>query len=74
MWMAGAGIKPGITYGKTDEFSYNIVEKPVAIADLNATILHQLGLDHKKLSVPHQGLDLRLTGVEDNHPIKGIIA
>ncbi len=74
MWMAGGGIKPGITYGKTDDFSYNIVEKPVAIADLNATILHQLGLDHKKLSVPHQGLDLRLTGVEDNHPIKGIIA
>ncbi len=74
MWMAGGGIKPGITYGKTDDFSYNIVENPVAIADLNATILNQLGIDHKRLSVPHQGLDLRLTGVEDNAPVKGIIA
>ena len=74
IWMAGGGIKGGMTYGKTDDFSYNIVENPVSIADLNATILHQLGLDHKRLSVPHQGLDLRLTGVEESSPVRGIIA
>ena len=74
MWMAGGGIKPGITYGKTDDFSYNIVENPVAINDLNATVLHCLGIDHKRLSVPYQGLDVKLTGVEEHHPVKGILA
>jgi hypothetical protein len=74
MWVAGGGFKKGLTYGKTDDFSYNIVENPVAIADLNATILHQLGIDHKRLSVPHQGLDVKLTGVEDHKPVKAIIA
>ena len=59
-----AGVKPGVTYGKTDDFSYNIVENPVHIRDLNATILHQLGIDHNRLSFPYQGLDQRLTGVE----------
>ncbi|MFP6596809.1 MAG: DUF1501 domain-containing protein [Candidatus Hydrogenedentota bacterium] len=74
MWIAGGGFKKGFTYGKTDDFSYNIVENPVAIADLNATVLHQLGIDHKRLSVPHQGLDVKLTGVEDHKPVKAIIA
>lgn len=74
VWFAGAGIKKGIVYGETDDFSYNIVENPVHIHDLNATILHCMGIDHKRLSVKFQGLDLRLTGVEDQHPIQGILA
>ena len=73
MWMAGGGIKPGMTYGATDEFSYNIVEDPVHVNDLNATILQCLGIDHRRLSVKFQGLDLKLTGVEDAAPINGIL-
>jgi hypothetical protein len=74
MWMAGGGIQPGQTYGTTDDFSYNIVENPVHINDLNATILHCLGLDHERLSIKYQGLDVRLTGVEDHQPVKGLLA
>jgi hypothetical protein len=74
LWMAGAGIKPGIVYGETDDFSYNVVENPVHIHDLNATILHCLGIDHRRLSLKFQGLDVRLTGVEEHHPVKGILA
>jgi len=74
MWMAGGGMKPGITHGKTDEFSYNIVENPVHIRDLNATILHQLGIDHERFTVKHMGLDMRLTGVEKAHVVKDILA
>lgn len=74
IWMAGGGIKPGMTYGVTDDFSYNIVQDPVHVNDLNATILHCLGLDHKKLSVPYQGLDVRLTGVEEHHAVKALLA
>jgi uncharacterized protein (DUF1501 family) len=73
-WMAGGGIKGGITYGETDDFSYNIIKDPVHIHDLNATILHCLGIDHKRLTVKYQGLDLRLTGVEDHGPVKAILA
>ena len=73
IWMAGGGIKPGIVYGETDDFSYNIVSNPVHIHDLNATILHCLGIDHRQLSIKFQGLDVRLTGVEEHHPIKGIL-
>ncbi|MBW3541786.1 MAG: DUF1501 domain-containing protein [Planctomycetes bacterium] len=65
IWMAGAGIKGGVVHGETDEFSYNIVKEPVHIRDLNATILDQLGLDHRRLTFRFQGLDQRLTGVED---------
>jgi hypothetical protein len=61
--MAGAGVKPGITYGATDDFSYNVVEHPVHIHDLNATILHSLGIDHKQLTYRFQGRDFRLTDV-----------
>ena len=64
--MAGAGIRGGIVYGETDDFSYNITEKPVHIHDLNATILHQLGLDHERLTFRHQGRDFRLTDVHGN--------
>src|SRR5690606_17958824 len=66
IWMAGGGIKPGVTYGATDDFSYNITENPVHIHDLNATILHQLGIDHKKLTFRFQGRDFRLTDVHGN--------
>ncbi len=64
MWMAGGGIKPGMVYGETDDFSYNITENPVHIHDLNATILHCLGLDHERLTYRFQGRDFRLTDVE----------
>ncbi len=63
MWMAGGGMKPGIVYGDTDEFSYNITEKPVHVHDLNATILHTLGINHEKLTYRFQGRDFRLTDV-----------
>jgi uncharacterized protein (DUF1501 family) len=66
MWMAGGGVKPGITYGQTDEFSYNITENPVHIHDLNATILHLLGIDHERLTYRFQGRDFRLTDVHGN--------
>jgi hypothetical protein len=72
--MAGGGIRSGIVYGETDDFSYNITEAPVHIHDMNATILHCLGIDHRRLSVKFQGLDVRLTGVEEHHPVKGILA
>jgi len=74
MWMAGGGIKGGVTHGVTDDFCYNILQDPVHIRDINATILHQLGLDHERLSIKYQGLDLRLTGVEEAGPVKAIIA
>ena len=63
-WLAGGGIKGGVVHGKTDDFSYNVVENPVHIHDLNATILHCLGIDHRRLSFRFQGLDQRLTGVD----------
>ena len=61
--MAGGGIKPGITYGETDDFGYNIVRDPVEVHDLHATILHCLGIDHTRLTFRHQGRDFRLTDV-----------
>jgi hypothetical protein len=73
VWMAGGGIKPGIVYGETDDFSYNVVKDAVHIHDLNATILRCLGIDHKRLTVKYQGLDVRLTGVEEHGPVKGIL-
>ena len=65
-WMAGGGIKPGITYGETDDFSYNVTKDPLHIHDLNATILHCLGVDHERLTYRHQGRDFRLTDVHGN--------
>lgn len=73
MWMAGGGIKGGITYGQTDEYAYNIVENPVTFNDINATMLHCLGIDHERFSVKFQGLDSRLTGVEESHILKKIL-
>ncbi len=63
MWMAGGGIKPGMTHGETDEFGYNIVRDPVEVHDLHATILHCLGIDHTRLTFRHLGRDFRLTDV-----------
>lgn len=74
VWLAGGGIRPGITHGETDDFGYNIVRDPVHVNELNATILHCLGLDNKTLSVPYQGLDVRLTGVEERNPVRAILA
>ena len=64
MWMAGGGIKSGTSYGHTDELGYHAAENPVHVRDLHATMLHLLGIDHERFSVPYQGLDMRLTGVE----------
>ena len=61
LWMAGGGLKGGVTYGETDEFSYNIAQNPVSVHDLHATILHCLGLDHRKLTYYYGGRDQRLT-------------
>ena len=63
LWMAGAGVKPGFTYGATDDFGYNITENPVSVHDLQATILHQLGINHEALTYRHQGRYYRLTDV-----------
>jgi hypothetical protein len=63
MWVAGGGFKPGLTYGKTDDFSYNIAENPVSVHDLHATLLHQLGVDHERLTFKFQGRHFRLTDV-----------
>ncbi len=73
IWMAGGGVKPGVVHGETDDFSYNIVKDPVHIHDLNATILHCLGIDHRRLSYRYQGLDVRLTGVEEHQPVHQIL-
>jgi uncharacterized protein (DUF1501 family) len=74
VWMAGGGIKGGLTYGKTDDYCYNIVENPVHIRDLHATILHQLGIDNNRMTFKHQGLDEKLTGVEHAKVVKDILA
>ena len=63
MWLAGGGIKPGIVHGQTDEFCYNIVQNSVHVHDLNATLLHQMGVDHTRLTYRFQGRDYRLTDV-----------
>ena len=73
-WLAGGGIKGGMHYGKTDDFSYNVVENPVPIHNLHATMLHLLGINHERLSYPFQGLDQRLTGVNKCKIIEGIMA
>lgn len=74
MWMAGGGIRGGIEYGVTDDFSYNILEKPVHVNDLNATILHCMGIDHERFIFPFQGLEQRLTGVEHQQVIRELLA
>ena len=73
MWMAGGGIKPGLTYGATDELGFHVAENPVHVHDLQATILHLLGFDHEKLTYRHAGRDFRLTDVH-GQVVKEILA
>ena len=72
IWLAGGGIRPGITYGATDELGYDVAENPVSVHDLHATLLHLLGIDHTKLTIRAQGRDFRLTDVH-GHVVKGLI-
>ncbi len=74
MWLAGGGIKPGVSVGETDDFSYNVTERPVHINDVNATVLRCLGIDHERFTFQFQGLDQRLTGVEPSAPVNEVLA
>jgi hypothetical protein len=73
IWMAGGGIRGGTAVGQTDEFSYNVTERPVHVNDLNATILQCMGIDHERFSFAFQGLDQRLTGVEPSAPVAELL-
>ena len=73
-WMAGAGVKPGASYGATDEFGYKAVENAVSVHDFHATILKLLGFDHERFTFKHQGLDQRLSGVEKSSVIDALLA
>jgi len=73
VWMAGGGVKPGVVHGETDDFSYNVIKDPVHIHDLNATILHCMGIDHSRFTFQSQGLDMRLTGVNPQTPVHAIL-
>jgi hypothetical protein len=74
IWMSGGGIRRGMTYGATDDFSYNVAENPVHVRDLHATILRLLGIDHERFGYRFQGLDFRLTGVEPARVVGDVIA
>ena len=74
VWMAGGGVKPGYVHGRTDELGYGIADRPVHVNDFNATLLHLLGLDHEKLTYRSLGLDQRLTGVEEHHVVREVVA
>ena len=74
MWLAGGGIKPGITFGETDDFSYNIAENPCGVLDMYATVLKCLGIDHERFAFRFQGLDQRITGVEGAQVIPALLA
>jgi hypothetical protein len=74
MWFAGGGIRPGVTLGATDDLGFHVVERPVHVHDIQATILHCLGLDHRRLSFSLRGLDFRLTGVEEHHVVRELLA
>ena len=73
VWLAGAGVRPGLSFGATDDYSYNITKDPVHIHDLHATVLHLLGIDHTRLTYTHQGRSYRLTDVYGK-VVKGILA
>ncbi len=74
MWFAGGGFKPGVSYGETDEFGFGPIDHSVHVRDIHATVLHQLGLNHERLSVRSQGLDFRLTGVNPARVVKEVLA
>ncbi|MFO0999106.1 MAG: DUF1501 domain-containing protein [Planctomycetaceae bacterium] len=73
MWFAGGGFKPGISYGNTDEFGYHAVENRVSVHDVHATLLHLMGIDHMRFTYKFQGLDARLTGVEESTVLKDLL-
>jgi arylsulfatase A-like enzyme len=73
-WMAGGGVKPGISYGETDDFSYNVVRDSVPVRDFNATILHLFGIDHNRLTFKFQGLEQKLTGTTPAKVVEGLLA
>ncbi len=74
LWMAGGGIKPGITIGSTDDYGYNIADNLIHVRDIHATMLHLLGIDHQRFTFKNQGLDDRLTGVEPAKIVAEIVA
>jgi hypothetical protein len=73
MWMAGAGVKSGLSYGETDDFSYNIIKDPVHVHDFHATLMHLMGVDHERLTYKFQGRRFRLTDVHGKL-VKDILA
>lgn len=73
MWFAGGGIKPGFSLGQTDELGFNVVEDKVHVHDVQATILKCLGIDHTKLTFRYRGLNFKLTGVEEHHPVDALL-
>ena len=73
IWMAGGGFQPGVVHGKTDELGFGPVEHPTHVRNVHATLLNQMGLDHNQLSIRFQGLDVRLTGVEEAHVINELL-
>ncbi|MBL8856831.1 MAG: DUF1501 domain-containing protein, partial [Planctomycetaceae bacterium] len=72
-WLAGGGVRGGMTYGATDELGFHPIENPVHVRDLHATILHQLGIDHERLTFAYAGLDFRLTGVEPSRVVRDVL-
>jgi hypothetical protein len=74
LWMAGGGVKRGVTYGNTDEFGYSAMENPVSVADFHATVLHLLGLDFKRLSYHHDTRDERLTDVHEAKLVRAVLS
>jgi hypothetical protein len=73
-WLAGGGIRGGISHGNTDDFGYHSVEDVVTVHDFHATMLHLLGVNHEKFTFKFQGLDFRLTGVEEANVLKPLLA
>jgi uncharacterized protein (DUF1501 family) len=73
MWLAGGGVRPGVIYGASDDYGYNIAKDPVSIHDLNATIMNRLGIDHTRLTYKYQGRNFRLTDVQ-GEVVKGIVS
>jgi uncharacterized protein (DUF1501 family) len=74
MWFAGGGIRPGVSIGRTDDLGFHVVDTPVHVHDVQATILHCLGIDHRRLTFNLGGLDFRLTGVEEHHPVQQLLS
>lgn len=74
IWLAGGGARAGTSYGETDPVGFSVAKDPVHVRDLHATLLHLLGIDHERLSVPFQGLNQKLTGVQKAHVIRGLVA